>query len=310
MADDELLTYGKYLQLGKILSATIPQSVLRTKPVHDENLFIVLHQTKELWFFQMLLELRAAREEIKRDGIDFACDYIERCTRIFDVLTITWEVLATLRPREFWKFRGFFGSASGLQSAQFREIEYLLGIRQGSAESLEYQEDNSKPREALEQELDRPSLWDEVIRALGRSALPLGKSVPQDLLDRPWGQPYPYPRPKPEPEGASDQGKADGNAPPKEIKGDPVVEALWLSIYNKSDANRDWYRLGERLLDLAAHLAVWRAKHVATVERFIGGLRGSGGKGVPYLLDTMKKRPFPELWSVRDHFEDWNEIKK
>jgi tryptophan 2,3-dioxygenase len=285
--------------------------------------------------------LEAARAEIRADRFEEACMYLVRCRRIVDVLLTSWEVLATLRPREFWRFRKYFGNASGLQSAQFREIEFLLGLRHHSghvrkihreqdrtlaeiaaaeaaanasdgsvsarsgAGASEQQDGTQRTAEAeawisahfqrLEEELARPSLWDEVLRALARH---WKFKIPLELRERDWSEPYPYPRRRAGPESGGKSGE--------EEKGDPDVEEAWLSIFGYREDYACGYRLGEALLDLASSLALWRQKHILTVQRFIGDAPGSGGTpGVPYLNATLRWRIFPELWSVQNRFSEF-----
>jgi tryptophan 2,3-dioxygenase len=323
--------YLDYMKVRELTQLQHPLSDLDGALVHDEHLFIIMHQTKELWFLQIIKELEAARTEIQEDNLLEAAAYLNRCRRIVDVLVSSWEVLATLHPREFWRFRQYFGTASGLQSAQFRQIEFILGLRHhvtqvrniqdkqhaaeqepaelssaDVAEATPEQPDEGEAGgpsageketpfyfQALKGELDRPSLWDEVIKALARR-YPF--SLPPELLDRDWAENYP-PR--------------ERGAPGRTEEGDPrpgnrAVEEAWLTIYGNRKVFKVAYRLGEALYDLAYALALWRHKHILTVQRFIGDGLGSGGTfGVRYLTGTLRWRPFPELWSIQNRFSEF-----
>ncbi|HYJ29658.1 MAG TPA: tryptophan 2,3-dioxygenase family protein [Allosphingosinicella sp.] len=256
------MTYGDYLSLADILAAQHPIS-----DHHDEMLFIVIHQTKELWLKQMVRELKLARELVRADRLVEVHKILSRVTRIQAVMTLSWDVLSTLTPADYVQFRGVLGGSSGFQSAQFREVEYLLGLKEGGF--LKYHEEGSEPHRALAAALAAPSLWDEANRALARS----GFAMPAEATDRDWSLPY---RPN------------DG------------VEEAWTAVYR--DATRHWplYQLAEKLVDIDDAFATWRHKHAITVERIIGFKRGTGGTpGVPYLQSTIGKRAFPELWSLR-----------
>jgi tryptophan 2,3-dioxygenase len=266
-------------------------------PVHDELLFVIMHQSKELWFSQLIEDLDEARTEIRRHQFAEACMYLVRCRRIFEVLLTSWDVLATLRPREFWRFRRYFGDASGLQSAQFRQVEFTLGLRHHAATVTKRHEDEPARHEALLLELDRPSLWDEVVMALHNH---LGFQISDTVGKRTsFSEPYPYPKwSDPAPGEQRTQRRPD-------VLGDKSVEEAWLTVFGKRERFPSTYRLGETLLDLASALALWRFKHIQTVQRFIGDSIGSGGFGVRYLTDTLKWRVFPELWSVQNRFNEF-----
>lgn len=284
-------SYREYLALEHILNAGAQRlSDKDENKVHDETLFIIMHQTIELWFYQALEECREARDLIRADKIGSACEELERIARIFVVLTASWDVLATLRPGEFWKFRQYFGKASGFQSSQFREFEFSLGLRENATRDLKVHKklEDHDACQRLDGELNRPSLWDEVNLALGRA----GFTLPAEITSRSWREPYPYPR-------QDGTGRAA-----RIIKGCAKAEKAWLRIHAQRTKYADFYHLGERLLDISAAFSSWRYKHIVTVERFIGGLPGTGGSpGVPYLLKTLEKRAFPELWSTRDRFK-------
>jgi tryptophan 2,3-dioxygenase len=256
------MTYGDYLGLDRILSAQHPISNL-----HDEMLFVIIHQTKELWLKQIIHELKVSRELIREDALIQVHKGLSRVSRIQAVMTLSWDVLATLTPSDYSSFRDVLGSSSGFQSAQFRQMEYMLGLKDGA--HLKHQEEGSADHGALSEALREPSLWDEANRALARA----GFELPAEALERDWSRPY---------------------------RAIEAVEAAWAEVYR--DTARWWplYQLAEKLVDIDDSLATWRHKHVVTVERVIGLKRGTGGTaGVAYLQSTLSKRAFPELWSLR-----------
>jgi tryptophan 2,3-dioxygenase len=256
------MTYGGYLALDQLLSAQHPISDL-----HDEMLFVVIHQTKELWLKQTIHELKLSRELVRQDRLFQVHKSLSRVSRIQAVMTLSWDVLATMTPTDYTSFRHVLGSSSGFQSAQFRQVEYLLGIKDGS--HLKFHEEGSAQFFALDEALRAPSLWDEANAALARA----GFELPAEALDRDWSQPY---------------------------QPNDAVEAAWAEIYR--DPERWWplYQFAEKLVDIDDAMATWRHKHVVTVERIIGMKRGTGGTaGVAYLQSTVGKRAFPELWGLR-----------
>jgi tryptophan 2,3-dioxygenase len=256
------MTYGAYLALDDVLGAQHPLS-----DQHDELLFIAIHQIKELWLKQTVAELRAARELIAADRLVEVHKILSRVSRIQSVMTLSWDVLATMTPADYLKFRGVLGGSSGFQSAQFRLVEFLLGLKDGG--HLNFQDEGSPQRHALAAALGERSLWDEAIAALARS----GFDLPAHVLERDWSLPY----------------QADG-----------AVEAAWAEVYRRPEELWPLYQFAEKLVDLDDALATWRHKHVITVERIIGAKRGTGGTaGVAYLRSTLGRRAFPELWSLR-----------
>ncbi|HEY0412896.1 MAG TPA: tryptophan 2,3-dioxygenase family protein [Allosphingosinicella sp.] len=256
------MTYAGYLELERILTAQHPLS-----PHHDEMLFVVIHQTKELWLKQILHELALSTELIRRDSLIEVHKSLSRVSRIQAVMTLSWDVLATMTPADYTSFRDVLGSSSGFQSAQFRLFEYRLGLKEGG--HLRFQEEGSAWHSALLAALHQPSLWDEANAALARA----GFELPPEALERDWTQPY---RPS---EG--------------------VAEA-WAEVYRQTERHWILYQFAEKLVDIDDSLATWRHKHVVTVERIIGAKRGTGGTaGVAYLQSTIGKRAFPELWSLR-----------
>jgi tryptophan 2,3-dioxygenase len=256
------MTYGGYLTLDRLLSSQHPISTH-----HDEMLFIVIHQTKELWLKQIIHELELSRDLIRRDHLVPVHKSLSRVSRIQAVMTLSWDVLATLTPADYTSFRDVLGGSSGFQSAQFREFEYRLGLKDGG--HLKFQEEGTDVHAALLEALNAPSLWDEANAAAARAGLDL----PETVLERDWSRKY---------------------EPSVE------VEEAWAEVYR--DTERWWglYQLAEKLVDIDDSLATWRHKHVVTVERVIGLKRGTGGTaGVAYLQSTLAKRAFPELWSLR-----------
>lgn len=256
------ITYGGYLHLDELLSAQKPHT-----SEHDELLFIVLHQTMELWMKQALHEVAAAQAAIRRGDLVPAYKVLARVSRIQAVMTQAWDILATMTPADYLKFRSVLGTSSGFQSAQFRALEYRLGLKDETF--LKFQPERSADRAMLDQALAAPSLYDDVLRKLAEA----GFAVPRDAYDRVPGAPYVPSLP---------------------------VENAWLAIYREPETHWPLYQLAEKLLDIDDALLTWRHKHVITVERIIGAKRGTGGtEGVGYLQQTLKRRAFPELWSVR-----------
>ena len=245
------MSYADYLHLDEILGAQQPLSGL-----HDEMLFIVIHQTKELWMKQMLHELELAIALLDQDHFAPAYKAMARIGRIQSVMTLSWDVLSTLTPVDYTAFRHVLGTASGFQSVQFRELEYRLGIKDPGY--LNQYEQGTEERARLQAALDAASLRDSSHAALERAGF--------DLKDR----------------------------------SEEAVGAAWLEVYRNADRWFELYQLAEKLVDIDDALALWRHKHVLTVERIIGNKRGTGGTaGAAYLRSTLDKRVFPELWSMR-----------
>ena len=256
------MSYGDYLGLDQLLAAQHPLS-----SNGDELLFIIIHQTKELWLKQIVRELRLAAEMIRGDQLIPVHKALSRVSRIQAVMTMSWDVLATMTPSDYTAFRHVLGSSSGFQSGQFRLVEYMMGLKDPG--HLKHQPDGSAPQTALAEALHAPSLWDEANRALARS----GFALPPEALDRDWSRPY---------------------------QPNDAVEAAWAEVYRDPACWWAFYQLAEKLVDLDDGFATWRHKHVLTVERVIGLKRGTGGTvGVAYLQSTLGKRAFPELWSLR-----------
>jgi tryptophan 2,3-dioxygenase len=262
MAFDGRMSYGDYLRIDQILSA---QATLTS--AHDEMLFIIQHQTSELWMRLALHELDAARTAIACDRAPEAFKMLSRVARIFEQLTGAWDVLRTMTPSDYTHFRDDLGQSSGFQSWQYRLIEYALGNRNPAMRAPHRHRADILAK--LDGELARRSLYDEALHLLARAGLP----VPQDVLTRPADQPW------------------------LAVQG---VEDAWGIVYRNPAAHWQAYELAEKLMDIEDHFRRWRFNHVTTVERVIGFKRGTGGtSGVAYLRRMLDVQLFPELWSLR-----------
>ncbi|WP_025140211.1 tryptophan 2,3-dioxygenase [Achromobacter sp. DH1f] len=256
------MTYGDYLHLDALLGAQHPLS-----PEHNEMLFIVQHQTSELWMKLMLHELRAAIANVAADRLQPAFKMLARVSKIMEQLVHAWDVLATMTPPEYSALRPYLARSSGFQSYQYRQIEFLLGNK--NAAMLKPHAHREDLLAQVRQAYEAPSLYDESLRLLARH----GVSVPADHLERDWTQPYQA---------------SDG------------VEQAWLTVYRDTDRYWDLYQLGEKLTDLEDAFRLWRFRHVTTVERVIGFKRGTGGtSGVDYLRRMLEVVLFPEIWKLR-----------
>ena len=256
------MSYGDYLQLDAILTA---QKTL--SPAHDEMLFIVQHQTSELWMKLMLHELRAAIGHIARDELPPAFKMLARVSKIMEQLVHAWDVLATMTPPEYSAMRPYLGQSSGFQSYQYRCIEFSMGNKNRAM--LRPHEHRADLLAQVQAAYEAPSLYDEALRLMARRGLP----VPASHLERDWTQPY-----------------AESDA----------VEQAWLTVYRNPEQHWDLYQLGEELTDLEDAFRLWRFRHVTTVERVIGFKRGTGGTGgVSYLRKMLDVVLFPEIWRLR-----------
>jgi tryptophan 2,3-dioxygenase len=256
------MSYGDYLALDSILTAQHPRS-----PEHDEMLFIVQHQTSELWMKLALHELRAALGAVSRDESQIAFKMLARVSRILEQLVQAWNVLATMTPSEYVAMRPYLGSSSGFQSHQYRQIEFMLGNK--NAAMLKPHEHRPEIHAQVKAALEAPSFYDEVIRMLARRGFPIDPA----RLDRDWTQPTTY------------------NA---------SVEAAWLEVYRNPSQYWELYEMAEELVDLEDAFRQWRFRHVTTVERIIGFKGGTGGTaGAAYLRKMLDVVLFPELWQVR-----------
>ncbi|MFN9726433.1 tryptophan 2,3-dioxygenase [Acidovorax sp.] len=256
------MSYGDYLQLDAILSA---QKTL--SPAHDEMLFIVQHQTSELWMKLMLHELRAAIGHMARDELPPAFKMLARVSKIMEQLVHAWDVLATMTPPEYSAMRPYLGQSSGFQSYQYRCIEFAMGNKNRAM--LKPHEHRADLLALVQAAYAAPSLYDEALRLLARRGIP----VPASHLERDWTLPY---------------------------QEDPGVEQAWLTVYRNPREHWDLYQLGEELTDLEDAFRLWRFRHVTTVERVIGFKRGTGGTGgVSYLRKMLDVVLFPEIWKLR-----------
>ena len=256
------MSYGDYLHLDAVLSAQHPLS-----PDHNEMLFIVQHQTSELWMKLMLHELHAAVAAIATDRMAPGFKMLARVSKIMEQLVHAWDVLATMTPPEYSAIRPYLARSSGFQSWQYRCIEFRLGNKH--AAMLKPHAHRPDLLAHVEAAYRAPSLYDEALRLLARRGLP----VPASHTDRDWTRPY----------VASDE-----------------VEAAWLTVYRAPETHWDLYQLGEELTDLEDAFRLWRFRHVTTVERIIGYKRGTGGtSGVGYLRQMLDVVLFPEIWKLR-----------
>lgn len=258
------MSYGEYLHLDSVLSAQHP---LAEPAQHDELLFIIQHQTSELWFKLVLHELRSARDLMRADELGASLKRLARVKHIQSTLTEQWSVLATLTPSEYAQFRSFLATSSGFQSYQYRAVEFLLGNK--NADMVPVFDHDPAAQDMLRQLLHEPSLYDEFIALLGRRGLP----VPAELLERDWSQ---------------------AHTP------NPLLEKVIRSVYEDPEQYWDIYESCEELVDLEDNFQFWRFRHLKTVERIIGSARGTGGSsGVPFLRKALELTFFPELYTVR-----------
>ncbi|WP_233168476.1 tryptophan 2,3-dioxygenase [Xylophilus sp. ASV27] len=256
------MSYGDYLQLDAVLTAQKPLS-----PAHDEMLFIVQHQTSELWMKLMLHELHAAIRCIAADELAPAFKMLARVSRIMEQLVHAWSVLATMTPPEYTAIRPYLGASSGFQSWQYRCIEFALGNK--NPLMLKPHAHRPELLATVQAAFEAPSLYDESLRLLARR----GFAIPPELLQRDWTE------------------RHQPNA---------AVEQAWLEVYRLPEQHWDLYQLGEKLTDIEDAFRLWRFRHVSTVERVIGFKRGTGGTGgTSYLRKMLEVVLFPEVWSLR-----------
>ena len=256
------MTYGSYLHLDEILNAQHPLS-----PNHNEMLFIIQHQTSELWMKLMLHEMAAAVENLRNDELPAAFKMLARVSRIMEQLVHAWTVLSTMTPPEYSALRPYLARSSGFQSYQYRQIEFMLGNK--NAAMLKPHSHREDLLAAVQKTYEAPSIYDEAIRLMHRH----GIAVPENYLQRDWTQPY---------------------------EASPAIQDAWLVAYKNPEKYWDIYQLGEKLTDIEDAFRQWRFRHVTTVERIIGFKRGTGGtSGVDYLRKMLGVVLFPELWSLR-----------
>ena len=262
MAFDGRMSYGDYLRIDQILTA---QHTLT--PAHDELLFIIQHQTSELWMKLALHEIGAARDEIRAGRLRPSFKLLARVARIFEQLNSAWDVLRTMTPSDYTTFRDGLGQSSGFQSWQYRLIEYAVGNR--NLAMLRPHAHRPDLTAVLEAELARPTLYDEALRWLAGTGLP----VPEHVLTRDLRQAWRF---------------------------DPQVEQVWITVYRDPERHWEAYELAEKLVDFEDYFRRWRFNHLTTVERVIGMKRGTGGTGgASYLRRMLEVELVPELWRLR-----------
>jgi tryptophan 2,3-dioxygenase len=258
------MSYGDYLCLDRLLSAQRPQS---DPPLHDELLFIIQHQTSELWLKLMVHELRSARRLLAADDLQPALKRTARIKHIQHVLTDQWTVLATMTPSEYAEIRPFHATSSGFQSAQYREVEFLLGNK--DADMVEVFAHDPPAQLELETLLHEPSLYDEFLAFLSRQ----GYAVPAELLDRDWSLPH---------------------------RLNPGLVDTFAAVYAAPHDHWGVYETCEELLDIEDNFQDWRFRHLQVVQRTIGHKTGTGGStGVDFLRRALDITFFPELFAVR-----------
>jgi tryptophan 2,3-dioxygenase len=258
------MSYGDYLRLDVLLSAQRP---LSEPPQHDELLFIIQHQTTELWLKLLIHELRSARRLLREDDLAPALKRLARVKHIQHTITDQWSVLATLTPSEYAEIRPFLATSSGFQSAQYREVEFLLGNK--NADMVAVFSHDETARAELDALLHEPSLYDEFLAYLNRR----GYAVPPELLDRDWSQPYRH-----------HEGLVD----------------VFAEVYAAPHDHWGVYETCEELVDVEDNFQQWRFRHLQVVQRTIGQKSGTGGSsGVDFLRRALDLTFFPELYEVR-----------
>ena len=261
MSFDGRMSYGDYLALDQVLTAQHPLS-----DSHDELLFIIQHQTSELWMRLALHEIGVARQLLKAQDFQPAFKMLTRVARIFDQLNSAWDVLRTMTPSDYTRFREALGHSSGFQSYQYRLIEYALGNR--NTHLMKVHEHRAEHHALLAGELARPSLYHVALDAVSaQTGIAFSPSVYR--MDSPH-------------------------------QADAMVQQAWTQVYKAPEKYWELYELAEKLVDLEDYFRRWRFNHVTTVERVIGFKRGSGGtSGVQYLRKMLEVELFPELWHLR-----------
>lgn len=255
-------SYAEYLQLDKLLDAQKPNSF-----EHDEMMFIIVHQTSELWMRLFLHELESVFEYVRRDNLDPSFKCLSRISQVQAQMLAVWDILSTMTPYDYSAFRNTLGRSSGFQSPQYRMLEFLLGNK--NSDMVAVHRRDPRAQEALRRALEGPSLYDEALRLLSRR----GYGIPEDYLARDFSQPY---------------------------VASKAVAGAWLGVYHNAEKDWDLYELAERLVDLDHKFQLWRVHHLKTVERVIGYKSGTGGtSGVSYLAKALELKFFPELWTIR-----------
>ena len=258
---DAAVTYASYLKVDDLLALQQPRS---TGPEHDEMLFIVIHQVYELWFKELLHEFDRVRHTLEDDEPHRAQHTLKRILTILKVMVAQLDILETMTPLEFLSFRRRLEAASGFQSDQFRQIEFLLGVK--SEQAIRRFPEGSRARVALERRYHEPTVWDAFLRYLSRE----GYGVPDALLKR------------------------DVITP---VEPSADVQRIVVDVYRRDTKNAE---LCERLVDLDEGVQEWRYRHAKMVERTIGTKAGTGGStGAAYLRETVGRPIFPDLWEIR-----------
>jgi tryptophan 2,3-dioxygenase len=263
---DQDISYSSYLSLDKLLECQQLRS-----GAHDEMMFMVIHQASELWMKLCIHEITAAMREVENDNLGAVFKMLSRVSRVQGQLRQSWAVLSTMTPADYRGFRDSLGQSSGVQSFQYREIEFALGNKNAALVKVHRQDPTRF--EHLNNVLNSPSFYDLCLQHLARK----GFDIPDEYVDRDWSQPY---------------------VP------SPAVEAAWAKVYSSVDKNWQLYELAEKLVDLEHEFQMWRFSHMKTVERIIGYGKGTGGtSGVAFLQKALSLRFFPELWSVRSELD-------
>jgi tryptophan 2,3-dioxygenase len=258
----EAMSYGDYLRLGELLSCQQPLT-----REHDETLFIIIHQTSELWIKLCLHEISAAIRQIRADELGLAFKMMARVARVQANLIQSWEILSTMTPFDYSSFRSALGKSSGFQSFQYRILEFRLGNK--NAQAARVFEAHPVIAKEVGAALTEPSIYDESLALLARRGFP----IPEEKLTRDFSQPY---------------------------VSDPRVTDAWRLVYRDVELHWDLYELAEKLVDVEYRFHLWRFSHMKTVERILGAKRGTGGtSGVSYLRKALDLRFYPELWDVR-----------
>ena len=259
-------TYSDFLKLDQLLSLQEP---IQDPPQRDELLFVIIHQVSELWLKLLYAELDEARRSIREDDLKTCSKTMARSKAIQEQLISAWKVLLTMTTADYISFRSGLGQSSGLQSAGYRMVEFILGNK--DAEHLKPHRHDPETYQRLTRALEAPGIYDEVLACLARRGFP----VPARLIERDFREPY---------------------------AGDPEVVAIWATIYREHDAYWELYDLAEKLMDIEGLFQRWRFDHMSTVERIIGHQPGTGGSsGVGYLKAALKLRFFPDLYEVRNY---------
>ena len=262
------MSYGDYLQLDTLLSAQVPQS---QPPQHDELLFIIQHQTSELWLKLVVHELRSARDLLRGDHLSPALKRLARVKHIQHQLTEQWSVLATMTPSEYALIRPFLATSSGFQSHQYREVEFLLGNK--DPDMVKVFAHDPPVHDLLARLLVEPSVYDEFLAHLSRH----GYEIPTTALERDWAQPY---------------------------RLNPDLIDVFADVYAAPERHWGVYEACEELVDIEDNFQQWRFRHLQVVQRTIGHKVGTGGSsGVAFLRRALDLTFFPELYEVRTRIE-------